>query len=454
MFTYSQSVFLYTALIKCADALTALAVWYGCWYLRFHSSWIPAPKGLPDFSVYSRVSLPLVCVIVLVMHVTGAYRSERIQFGARAAQKVVQGAFLGTLVFVATCYFLGERDFSRVFLILYGSLLAVALLVERAVMHVAWQRWLSHRVRPLRVLLVGSGDLLQMYVRQINTRRPYPVEWVAHLAAGDEAGLQAMLDTHAPDQVVVSYPESANSSYASVLALLSEELVEVKLLPEFGRYSTFTYTAKDEWGIPLLSFNQTPVGNSDRALKRVLDFVGSATILLLGSPMFAALAIAVKLTSKGPVFFAQERVGADGTRFTIYKFRTMHIDAEKETGPVWAVKNDPRTTQLGSWLRRTSLDETPQFWNVLKGDMSLVGPRPERPEFVEQFRKEIPKYMLRHKMKSGITGWAQINGWRGSTSLNERIKHDLYYIGHWSHLFDVKILCLTLVKGFVHRHAY
>ncbi|MBI4404157.1 MAG: sugar transferase, partial [Deltaproteobacteria bacterium] len=144
----------------------------------------------------------------------------------------------------------------------------------------------------------------------------------------------------------------------------------------------------------------------------------------------------------------------DGRVFTLYKFRTMSTDAEKETGPVWATEDDQRKTPFGRWLRQTSLDEIPQFFNVLKGEMSLVGPRPERPVFVDQFRKEIPKYMLRHKMKSGITGWAQVNGWRGNTSVEERIKFDLYYIGHWSHYLDIKILLMTLFKGFVHRHAY
>jgi exopolysaccharide biosynthesis polyprenyl glycosylphosphotransferase len=454
MLGYAPSVFLYTALLKVADAATALGVWYLCWYLRFHTSWFPVTKGLPELSNYDRVAVPLVVVLSLMLHVVGAYRRDRIHFGFRALKKVIEASILGTLVFVATCYFLGERDYSRLFLGLYAGLLAVCLCLERGVFHLLWRRWLSRGTRKIRVLLVGSGDLLRMYVDKIRRREPYPVDWVGHVELGQEARLAEMLaDTH-PDQVVVSYPERANAEYARILEILSEELVDVKVLPDFGRYSTFTYVARDELGIPLLAFNQISVGNTDRAMKRMLDIVGAMFFLVVASPLYAALAIAIKATSRGPVFFSQERVGADGARFRIYKFRTMRTDAEAITGPVWAVENDPRTTSLGKWLRRTSLDEIPQFWNVLKGDMSLVGPRPERPEFVAQFRREIPKYMLRHKMKSGITGWAQINGWRGNTSLNERIKHDLYYIGHWSHLFDVKILCLTLIRGFVHRHAY
>jgi exopolysaccharide biosynthesis polyprenyl glycosylphosphotransferase len=193
---------------------------------------------------------------------------------------------------------------------------------------------------------------------------------------------------------------------------------------------------------------------SDRFLKRCFDLILSSSFLLLGAPFLFFLGLIIKLTSRGPMFYSQVRVGADGKEFTLLKFRSMNAAAEKETGAVWATEHDERTTSLGKWLRRTSLDELPQFFTVLKGDMSLVGPRPERPFFVEKFREDVPKYMLRHKMKSGITGWAQVNGWRGNTSIEERIKHDIYYIGHWSHKLDLKILCLTFIRGFIHRHAY
>jgi exopolysaccharide biosynthesis polyprenyl glycosylphosphotransferase len=165
------------------------------------------------------------------------------------------------------------------------------------------------------------------------------------------------------------------------------------------------------------------------------------------------IALIIRLTSPGPALYRQERMGLDGRRFSVWKFRSMYVDAEQETGPVWASEDDPRCTPIGRFLRRTSLDELPQLWNVLVGHMSLVGPRPERPFFVEQFKHRIPQYMLRHKVKAGLTGWAQVNGWRGNTSLEKRIEYDLYYIENWSVTLDIKILWLTLVKGF-HRHAY
>jgi exopolysaccharide biosynthesis polyprenyl glycosylphosphotransferase len=206
--------------------------------------------------------------------------------------------------------------------------------------------------------------------------------------------------------------------------------------------------------IPVLALNETAIDPLGAFFKRLMDLVGSAAALLIFSPIYLATALAIKLTSRGPIFYGQERMSVDGSTFRMWKFRSMKVNAEEKTGAVWAVPNDDRRTSIGSFLRKTSLDEIPQFWNVFVGEMSLVGPRPERPEFVHQFRGNIPKYMLRHKVKAGITGWAQVNGWRGDTSLEKRIECDLYYIRHWSLALDCKILALTFLKGFIHKNAY
>jgi Undecaprenyl-phosphate glucose phosphotransferase len=463
---YSQAFFLYIATVKLCDVLTVLGVWYGCWYLRFTSDWFPIPKGIPEFTQYSHTSLALALVFSAVFHVVGAYRRDRIHFGFRAIKKLVQGSILGTLVFISTLYFSQHPGFSRLYLIIFSVLVIFALVSERIFLQGLWSLFEALAVRRIRTLLIGTGNLLEMYWSKINQRQPYPIQWIGRLGEksgapfpgvpylGTEERLTELLDTERVDLIVVSYSPESHARYGKILEEVSKELVAVKVLPDFGAYSTFTYSADHECGIPLLHFNQPPVGATDRAMKRLVDIVGSLSFLALFSPLYLAIAALIKLTSRGPIFYSQERMGADGKLFTLYKYRSMRIDAERDTGAVWAVPNDSRTTPIGKWLRRTSLDEFPQFFNVLKGDMSLVGPRPERPVFVRQFRKEIPKYMLRHKMKSGITGWAQVNGWRGNTSIEERIKHDLYYIGHWSHYFDLKILCLTVMKGFINRHAY
>jgi len=198
----------------------------------------------------------------------------------------------------------------------------------------------------------------------------------------------------------------------------------------------------------------SPLHGWNLVLKRAMDVAGAVVGLLLTAPLLGIMAGLVKLTSSGPVLYRQTRMGLDGRAFEILKFRTMRVDAEAETGVVWAQENDPRRTRLGAFLRRTSLDEIPQFWNVLKGEMSIVGPRPERPEFIAQCCQWFPRYMLRHKMKAGITGWAQVNGLRGNTSIEKRLEYDLYYIEHWSVWLDLKIMAMTLWKGMIHRNAY
>jgi exopolysaccharide biosynthesis polyprenyl glycosylphosphotransferase len=204
----------------------------------------------------------------------------------------------------------------------------------------------------------------------------------------------------------------------------------------------------------VININDVPLQGLNSAIKRALDVAISAFALVVLSIPLALIAILVRATSRGSVFYRQERMGLDGKSFTIVKFRSMFNDAERETGPVWAREDDPRVTPLGRFLRKSNLDEMPQLWNVLRGDMSIVGPRPERPHFVEQFKHRIPQYMLRHKVKAGMTGWAQVNGWRGDTALDKRIEYDLYYIENWSVRLDMKIIWLTIVKGFFHKHAY
>jgi exopolysaccharide biosynthesis polyprenyl glycosylphosphotransferase len=207
-------------------------------------------------------------------------------------------------------------------------------------------------------------------------------------------------------------------------------------------------------GVPVININDVPLQGFNSAVKRSIDIAISSVALLCVAIPVAIVALLVRLTSRGPVFYRQDRTGLDGKSFSIVKFRSMFDDAERETGPVWTVPGDPRVTPLGRFLRRSNLDELPQLWNVLRGDMSIVGPRPERPHFVEQFKHRIPQYMLRHKVKAGLTGWAQVNGWRGNTALEKRIEYDLYYIENWSVRLDLKIMWLTLIRGFFHKHAY
>jgi exopolysaccharide biosynthesis polyprenyl glycosylphosphotransferase len=230
--------------------------------------------------------------------------------------------------------------------------------------------------------------------------------------------------------------------------------VDVKVVPDLLQFIALRAGLEDLEGVPIININDVPLQGFNAIVKRGIDIALGGVFMGLLTLPFSLIALTIRLTSPGPVFYRQERMGLDGKAFTVFKFRSMYHDAERDTGPIWARDDDPRCTPIGRLLRRLDLDELPQLWNVLTGDMSLVGPRPERPFFVDQFKHRIPQYMLRHKVKSGITGWAQVNGWRGNTSLEKRIEYDLYYIENWSVSLDLKIMWLTLVRGVFQRTAY
>jgi len=256
------------------------------------------------------------------------------------------------------------------------------------------------------------------------------------------------------DQVFISLSLKEQHRLEELKDLLSEQWVDVRIVPDLGSFRTLHTDVESFAGMPLVTLVQSPMTGWNQVLKRMLDLAGAILALILFSPLMLLIAFLVKITSPGPILYRQQRMGLDGKTFFTLKFRSMRQDAEKQTGAVWATENDTRRTTLGVYLRRFNLDELPQLFNVLNGEMSLVGPRPERPVLIEEFKSKIPNYMLRHKVKAGITGWAQINGWRGNTSLEKRIEHDLYYIERWSVWLDLKILLLTVFKGFVDPNAY
>jgi Undecaprenyl-phosphate glucose phosphotransferase len=256
------------------------------------------------------------------------------------------------------------------------------------------------------------------------------------------------------DYVYIALPLSAIEKITQIVNELSKRLTHVCLVPDLFQFNMLNSRITDVDGLPILHILDEAPMQYRHFIKRIIDVVFSSLFLLVISPLLLIIAIVVKLSSRGPVFYKQERMGLNGQKFDILKFRTMPVDSESKTGPVWAKSGEKRATRAGAFLRRTSLDELPQFFNVLKGDMSVVGPRPERPVFIENFKQQVPRYMLRHKVKAGITGWAQINGWRGNTSIEKRIEYDLYYIQNWSIMLDIKIMWLTLWRGFVNENAY
>jgi len=319
------------------------------------------------------------------------------------------------------------------------------------------------------VLIVGAGELAAEVIERINAHPEAGLRVIGALSDDASkrgrtirgvpvlAGTSAIKEVMAPqrvDQVILALPREDTPLAQKLLAELDDEVVSVRLVPDLLGVLTLRSSIEELDGLPVISLRESPFVGWAAVQKRVFDGVGSALALVLVSPVLLLVSLAVLASTGRPLFFAQERMGLDGRVFRMFKFRTMRRDAESESGPVWTRPDDPRRTRVGAFLRRTGLDELPQLWNVLRGDMSLVGPRPERPVFIEEFRREIPGYMLRHKVKAGLTGWAQIHGWRGNTSLHERLEHDMHYIQNWSLGFDLRILLLTLWRGWRNRNAY
>jgi Undecaprenyl-phosphate glucose phosphotransferase len=320
-----------------------------------------------------------------------------------------------------------------------------------------------------RVLVAGAGELGRLVADKVLEHQELGfriVGFVDDRASGEGIGYRGLpllgtlaqtadvLQQEQIDQLYVALPLEAHGQMLDVIGAASRECVDVRVVPDLLQFIALRARLEDLDGVPIINISGVPLEGFNGALKRVIDIVASVAALVVLALPFAVIAIIIRWTSPGPVFYRQERMGLDGHPFLVFKFRSMYHDAERETGPVWTRKDDPRRTPLGTLLRRFSLDELPQLYNVLRGEMSLVGPRPERPFFVEQFKQRFPQYMLRHKVKSGMTGWAQVNGWRGDTSIEKRIEYDLYYIENWSVGLDLKIMWLTLAKGLFHKHAY
>jgi len=322
------------------------------------------------------------------------------------------------------------------------------------------------------VLVIGLSQLSEEVIDRIMSQSSLGLRVVGavaldteHRRVGDKLGpheipvlgaigdLPNILSSTGVDQVLVALPIHQLGSLQGIMEVLSRETVDVRLIPDFYQYMTLCGSVDEFSGMPIINLQSSPLFGWNLIIKRCFDLAVTGIGWLVISPVFLVLALLVRLTSRGPVFYRQERIGMDGNAFDMFKFRTMYVDAE-QGGAQFAVAQDPRCTPVGAFLRRFSLDELPQLWNVVRGDMSLVGPRPERPCFIEGFKREIPRYALRHKIKAGMTGWAQVNGMRGNTSITKRIELDLYYIENWSLTLDIKILLRTVLGGFLSPNAY
>ena len=449
-----------------SDVLVTAAAWLGAYFLRFDSGWVPLYKPRADFYLCWR-TLPLVLLLCAVAYrLAGQYQVHRLRRFREEVVAVLKGTALLTLLVLAALFVLQDPYESRGTLLLFPLLAAGGVLAGR---RLAWALLRSLRSQGFNqhfALIVGTGRVARKTARALRKANWMGIKnlgfveeradrWASDLdVLGRFADLPALIQQYRIAHVFIALPLGRYDDARRVFDVLSQTMVEVRLVADVPDLAGLSLTTGNLDGLPVIGLRESPHFGLNLVFKRVMDVALSAAGLVLLAPLFALIAAAIKLTSRGPVFYRQERCSLNGSRFPMLKFRSLRVDAEAQTGAVWATREDPRRTRLGTFLRRTSLDELPQLWNVLKGDMSLVGPRPERPVFIQKFAKTIPSYMARHRVKAGITGWAQVNGWRGNTSLRKRIQYDLYYITHWTPWLDLRILCLTVFRGLIHKNAY
>ncbi len=394
----------------------------------------------------------------------GLYLSQRFTSRYKEIAAVLKANTQILIFTIIAFYFFAPDRISRLFLILFYMFLQFGMVILRLIVR-NFLRHIRKKGNNLRhVLLLGDGDQLEKYIERTKLFKDAGINiigWINSEGLAEKnnikslnGNVQEIVKSSNPDVIVVCHSVNNYQNNYEILRELHNSITPIQILPNIS-FSFIGHKVDDFAGLPLITLNQPKLSAIDIFLKRAFDFTASFIGLALISPVFLVIAIGVRLSSKGPIFYSQQRVGLDGNNFKMWKFRSMKVqDPNDKSQPGWTVENDPRRTKFGTFLRKTSLDELPQLWNVLIGDMSLVGPRPEQPFYVEKFKEEIPAYMLRHKMKAGITGWAQVNGWRGDTSLVKRIECDIYYIKNWSLWLDIRILFLTFVKGFINKNAY
>ena len=448
-----------------ADVLLLVLGWSIAYYIRFE---ILTPPEYVTFESYVRFIPWVLLISLFVFWSSGLYQAEKALRVSSLIFAVLKASFFGFIVVTASLSFYRAFSFSRLMFIMFGLITPVLMVSLRMLLYVITNRVNNRARNKRRVLIYGAGEIGNrlassfenypwMDIELAGFLDDRPERSTSILGSGDDI-ISVIDDFEADgdpiDYVYITLPLSASARIEDTLNKLSKRLVHVCLVPDLFQFNLLNARVSNMDGMHVIHLiDQAPPGFS-HFLKRAMDVLFSAVFLLLASPLLLLIAAGVKLSSRGPVFYRQSRMGLNGKKFDMLKFRSMPVNSESNTGPVWAAKGEKRATPVGSFLRKTSLDELPQFWNVLKGDMSIVGPRPERPVFIEQFKENVPGYMLRHKTKAGITGWAQVNGWRGNTSLEKRIEYDLFYIQNWSLLFDLKIMLLTLTRGFVNENAY
>lgn len=459
-----RNVFLYGFALLITDLLALnLGLLFSYWF-RFRSGLLFTPLGIPDLSMYIKI-LPIASAILLfIMRSYGLYAIKARLSIIDEFFLIVKSVSIGFIVLMATTFIYREFTYSRVLLITSWVSLVVFLSASRLGVNRLRLLLRKSKKDATSLLVVGTGSTTQRLIRHIsgNPHWNYNICGIVSVdptkekelngipVLGDLDDISNILSRREIDEVILTIASLPRQKTFDLILECEKRMIDFKLVADLLGMVTSQVDMQNIDGIPLLSLRESPLLEwHNRAIKRIMDIVISGFGMFILAPVFLVISILVKVSSPGPVFYLQKRIGQDKRRFAIFKFRTMKHKAEKGLGPVWARRNDPRRTKIGSFLRRHNLDEIPQLLNVIKGEMSLVGPRPERPKFVGKFKEDIPRYMSRHKVKSGVTGWAQANGLRGDTSIEERTKYDIYYMENWSLFLDLKIIFMSIISVFL-----
>ena len=453
------------------DALVITVAYLLAWTIQFKI--LDKISGFL-FGDYMLMLIPLVPGYLLLyaafgMYTTKSVRRKRVEF-----EKIVQANTLGLGLFMMAMFLLRwntefTNNFSRMVLFYFYAINIVLEAMARNCIRITLRQLRKKGFNQKHMILVGYSRAAEEYIDRIKANPEWGYEIMGILDDNVEQGMkyrgvqvfgrteeiEEVLDRARPDEIAITLGLSEYSKLEHIVAVCEKSGVHTKFIPDYNNIIPTRPYTEDLMGLPVVNIRHVPLTNTFNAfVKRSVDLVGAVCAIIIFSPIMLVTAIAIKLTSPGPLIYAQERVGLHNRNFKMYKFRSMDVQSPRKERGAWTVPNDPRVTRVGKIIRKTSIDELPQLFNILKGDMSLVGPRPERPFFVEKFREEIPRYMIKHQVRPGMTGWAQINGYRGNTSIRKRIEYDLYYIENWTLGFDIKILFLTIFKGFINKNAY
>jgi Undecaprenyl-phosphate glucose phosphotransferase len=452
-----------------SDLIMIQFVFIFSWWLKF-DLFATGEAHLP-FGTYFFWSFIYGLIVNAIGYFVGFYSSKRKKRFSFEAFKIIQVQMTSLLILLSLLFLIKEVDFSRSFLLIFTVNNVLFMGLYRYIIKILLKMFRKKGYNKQFILILGAGSLGRRFHQTVLEHPELGFEVIGFLddfrtqhehkyrhykpIIGKIDDLEKVLENYLIDEVIIALPLDAHRKYPSIISACEKAGVRTLIIPDFFDFLPSRPYIDNFADIPLINVRDIPLDElRNRMFKRMFDIAFSLVAIILTLPLMIVIAVGIKLTSPGPIIFKQERVGMNRRTFMMYKFRTMKVSSQEVSDTQWTTANDPRKTKFGSFLRKTSLDELPQFFNVLKGDMSVVGPRPERPYFVEQFKEEIPKYMVKHHVRPGITGWAQANGLRGDTSIEDRILHDIFYIENWTLLFDIKIILKTIVNGFVNKNAY